>query len=192
VVALVAGLLAGLIGLGLAVVGTGGLWLQSRRDAAGFVSTSTRLVSSSGAAITAENVDLRIGDGVNGWVSSDRFGTVRVRATAVDGSPIFIGIAPQSAIDSWLAPVAHDEVRNIAGGTVTYIHRNGQAAAAGPVTQTFWSASVSGSGQQELRWQIRSGQWGSCSRAPTVHRACRRGSTSAPTSLSSPACPPAC
>jgi hypothetical protein len=92
--------------------------------------------------------------------SSDRFGTVRIRATAVDGSPIFIGIAPQSAIDSWLAPVAHDELRNISGGTVTYTHRNGQAAAAAPVAQTFWSASVKGSGQQELRWPIRSGQWG--------------------------------
>jgi hypothetical protein len=160
VVALVAGLLAGLIGLGLATVGTGGLWLQSRRDAAGFVSTSARLLSTSTAAITAENVDLNIGNGVNAWVSSDRFGAVRVRAAAPDGSPIFIGIAPQSAIDSWLAPVAHDEVRNIAGGTVTYVHRGGQAAAPAPTDQTFWSASVSGSGPQELQWTIRSGRWG--------------------------------
>jgi hypothetical protein len=160
VVALVAGLLAGLIGLGLATVGAGGLWLQSRRDAAGFVSTNAQLLSSSAAAITAENVDLRVGSGVNSWVSSNRFGTIRVRATAVDGSPVFIGIAPESAIDSWLAPVAHDEVRNIAGGTVTYVHRNGQPAAPAPTAQTFWSTSVSGSGSQELQWPIRSGRWG--------------------------------
>jgi len=160
VVALVAGLLAGLIGLGLTTLGAGGLWLQSRRDAAGFVSTNARLLSSSTAAITAENVDLNIGNGVNGWVSSDRFGAVRIRATAPDGSPLFIGIAPESAIDSWLATVAHDEVRNIAGGAVTYVHRSGQPAAPAPTAQTFWSASVSGSGPQELQWTIRSGRWG--------------------------------
>ncbi len=159
VVALVAGLLVGLVGLGLASVGVGGLWLQSRRDAAGFVSTNTQLLSSPTAAITAEDVDLRIGDGVEGWVSSDRFGTVRVRATAVDGSPVFIGIAPQSAIDAWLAPVAHDEVRSIAEGRATYVRHDGGPAATAPTSQTFWSAAVDGAGTQELRWPIRSGEW---------------------------------
>jgi hypothetical protein len=160
VVALVAGLLVGLVGLGLASVGAGGLWLQSRRDAAGFVSTNTQLLSSTTAAITAEDVDLRIGDGVEGWVSSDRFGTIRVRATAVDGSPVFIGIAPESAIDTWLAPVAHDELRTVTGDRATYLRQDGGAAAAAPTSQTFWSASVSGTGTQELQWQIRSGRWG--------------------------------
>ena len=159
VVALIAGLIVGLMGIGLAAVGVGGLWLQARRDAAGFVSTNTQLLSRPSAAITAEDVDLRIDDGVSGWVSSDRFGTVRVRATAVDGGPIFIGVAPQSAIDTWLAPVAHDELRSITGGTATYLHRDGQAAAPAPSAQTFWSASVSGTGTQELRSPIRSGRW---------------------------------
>ena len=86
-----------------------------------------------------------IDDGVDGWLSSsDRFGTVRIRATAADGGPVFIGIAPESAIDSWLGPVAHDEVRSITGGTVTYVRRDGQQPAIAPTAQTFWSASASG------------------------------------------------
>jgi hypothetical protein len=159
VVALVAGLLAGLIGLGLVSVGAAGLWLHSRQDAAGFVSTNARLLSTPTAAITAEDVDLTLGDGASGWVSSARFGTVRVRATGADGSPVFLGIAPQSAIDTWLSGVAHDEVSNIAGDRVTYLRSGGQAAAPAASTQTFWSTSVSGSGTQELRWPIRSGRW---------------------------------
>jgi hypothetical protein len=160
VVALVVGLLVGLVGIGLAAVGTGGLWLQSRRDAAGFVSTNGRVVTTQTAAITAEDVDLDLGGGASAWVSSDRFGTVRVRAAAADGSPIFIGIAPQSAIDTWLAPVAHDELRDIDEDSVTYLRHAGQPTAAAPTSQTFWSAQTGGPGAQELQWQVRSGRWG--------------------------------
>src|SRR3954447_22654780 len=151
VVALVAGIVAVLVGLGLTTAGGLGLWLDSRRDAAGFVSTDTRLVSSPTAAVTAENVDLHIGSAADAWVTSDRFGTVRVRATSADGSPVFIGVAPQAAVDGWLAGVAHDQVRNI-GSAVTYSRSAGPVAGAGsPTAQTFWTASVSGNGTQELR-----------------------------------------
>src|SRR3954447_4536378 len=159
VVALVAGLLVGLVGLGLASVGVAGLWLHSRQDAAGFVSTNARLLSTPTAAITAEDVDLTLGDAASGWVSSSRFGTVRVRATAADGSPVFLGIAPQSAVDGWLAGVAHDEVRDTGDNRVTYLRTGGEAAAPAPSTQTFWTAKGSGSGTQKLTWPISPGRW---------------------------------
>jgi len=161
IVALVVGVLVGVTGVGLAAVGGGGLWLQSRQDAAGFVSTTARAVSSPTAAVTIEGVDLQLGDGTAAWVGSDRFGTVRIRATGAGGSPVFIGIAPESAINAWLAPVAHDQVSDITGGTITYTREGGvQASAPSPTAQNFWSASVSGAGTQELRWPIRSGRWG--------------------------------
>src|SRR3954447_16584356 len=160
VVALVVGVLIALTGAGLAAVGGGGLWLQSKRDAAGFVSPPPRSVSSPTAAITIDGVDLRLDDATAAWVSSSRFGTVRIRATGQGGSPVFIGIAPQSAIDDCLAPAANDQVRNITSATVTSLRQGGQATAPSPSAQPFWSASVSGAGPQELRWQIRSGRWG--------------------------------
>lgn len=160
VVALVVGVIVGVTGVGLAAVGGGGLWLQSRRDAAGFVSTSAQTVSSPTAAITIEGVNLQLGDGAAAWVGSDRFGTVRIRATGAGGSPVFIGIGPESAIGAWLAPVAHDQVRDITQGTVTYTRQGGgQTSAPSPTAQTFWSASVSGPGTQELRWPARTGRW---------------------------------
>ncbi|MGZ4604413.1 MAG: DUF4389 domain-containing protein, partial [Kineosporiaceae bacterium] len=160
IVALVAGLLAVVVGIGLAALGGGGLWLESRRDAAGFITTDTRVLASTTPAITAEDIDLRLGNGTEGWVSSDRFGTLRIRATGEGGSPVFIGVAPQAALDTWLATAAHDQITNIAFGTVTYLRQGGQPSVASPTQQTFWSSSVSGSGPQELRWPVQSGRWG--------------------------------
>jgi hypothetical protein len=159
-VALVAGLLALLLGVGLAVVGSGGLWLQSRRDAAGFLTTDPQLLVSPTAAITTEGIDLRLDNGTPGWVAPDRFGTVRLRATGQGNSPVFIGIAPKAALDQWLASTAHDEVSDVAGGRVTYRRQGGQPSLASPSQQRFWSASATGTGTQELRWPVQSGRWG--------------------------------
>jgi hypothetical protein len=153
------GVLVALTGIGLGVLGGGGLWLESRRDAAGFVSTNTRLLSTGTAAITAEDIDLRLDPGTAAWVSSNRFGTIRVRAADASGGPIFIGVAPQAALDAWLGPVAHDQVSSIVAGQVSYRHQGGVANAPSPAGQTFWSASVSGTGTQELRWPVQSGRW---------------------------------
>ena len=160
IVALVAGLLVLLAGLGLVAAGGGSLWLASRRDAAGFVATPERTVTTPTAALAAEDVNINLGSGADAWVPSDRFGTVRVRAESTDGGPVFVGIAPQSAIDSWLRGVAHDEVRGV-GRIVTYVRHDGaQTDAPAPTGQTFWAASVTGSGRQELAWRISSGRWG--------------------------------
>ena len=160
VVALVAGLIALVLGVGLAVVGGGGLWLQSRRDSGGFITTNPQSISSPTAAVTAEGIDLRLDDGTPSWVRSDRFGTVRLRATGEGGSAVFIGIAPQAAVNQWLAGTAHDEVSDLGGDGVTYLRQRGQATLASPSQQTFWSSSASGTGTQELRWPVQSGQWG--------------------------------
>jgi hypothetical protein len=43
---------------------------------------------------------------------------------------------------------------------VTYQRQGGgPAQLASPSQQTFWSSSASGSGTQELRWPVQSGQW---------------------------------
>jgi hypothetical protein len=160
VVALIAGILAALLGLGVLAVSGGAFWLNSRRDAAGFVSTNAQTLSTPTAAITAEDVDLRLDSGTATWVSSsNRFGTLRVRGTSLNGAPVFIGVAPQSAVNTWLAAVAHDQITDINGGAVVYQRHQGQANAASPTAQSFWSASVNGSGTQELRWRIQSGRW---------------------------------
>jgi hypothetical protein len=126
---------------------------------AGFVTTPQRSVTSPTAAITAENVDLGLDRATEAWATSDRLGTLRVRVTAADGSPLFVGVAPQSAVNSWLGPVAHDQVSDFGDGQVQYRRSTGSANAGIPGDQTFWSGRSSGSGTLQLRWPIQSGQW---------------------------------
>jgi|SRR3954452_3346387 hypothetical protein len=159
VVALVIGVLVLLPGLALAGIGGAGLWLNGHRDAAGFVSTPQRLIASPTAAVTAEDVDLRLDRGTATWVTSDRLGTLRVRVNSVDGSRIFVGVAPQSAVNTWLGPVAHDQVTDIGSGDVSYLRSTGSATAGVPAAQPFWSGASSGTGTVQLRWPIQTGQW---------------------------------
>ena len=159
VVALVVGLLVALTGAGLAVAGGAGLWLDSRRDSAGFVSTGSRLLSTPTAAVTVESVDLELSDGAAAWVSANRYGTLRIRATGENGSPVFVGVAPQADVDSWLGSTAHDEIETLTDDAVRYRRAPGGSTPIDLTAQTFWSAAVSGTGPQELQWQVRSGRW---------------------------------
>ena len=85
---------------------------------------------------------------------------MRLRAIGQGGSAVFIGIAPKAAVDQWLGLTAHDEVSTLAGPGVTYQRQGGPAVPlASPAQQTFWSSSATGTGTQELRWPVQSGQW---------------------------------
>jgi hypothetical protein len=159
-VALVIGVVVLLPGLALAGIGGAGLWLNAHRDAAGFATTPQRLLASPTAAITAEDVDLRLDRGTATWATSDRLGTLRVRVTGSGGSPLFVGVAPQSAVNAWLGTVAHDQVTDIGSDQVEYVRNSGSTNAVIPGAQTFWSGASSGSGTVELRWPIHTGQWG--------------------------------
>jgi hypothetical protein len=158
IVALVIGVLIALPGLALAAAGGTGFWLNAQRDAAGFISTPTQTISSSTAAVTIENVHLEIDRTDAYYLSSRDLGQLRIRVTG-DGSPVFVGIAPQRAVDAWLAGRAHDEITKINSGEVEYQRRTGAVTVSPPGQQTFWTASASGPGRQELRWQATSGTW---------------------------------
>jgi len=88
---------------------------------------------------------------------------VDVRMTAissVDGD-LFIGVADTADVDGYLADVAYDEVTRLDLNPfeVDYRSHEGAAEPAAPGTQTFWVASVEGSGQQTLDWAVESGTW---------------------------------
>lgn len=159
IVALVAGVLIVLPGLALSAAGSAGLWLNGQRDAAGFISTPTQYISSSAAAVTIENVSLDIDGSTARYVSSNDLGQLRVRVAGADSSAVFVGIAPQAAVDRWLAGRAHDEITDIDAGNLRYQHRPGAATVNPPGEQRFWSATAAGPGTQELRWQVTSGNW---------------------------------
>ena len=104
-VSLVCGSLFALLALGLV---TAGIVLvlahATARDSTGFYTSPTERFTTSGFALTSEGMqigDVR-GDGAD-WTLDALDATVRVRASAPDGRPVFIGIAPKADVDRYLA-----------------------------------------------------------------------------------------
>ncbi len=160
VVALVTGLLLLLPGLGLAAFGATALVVDGQRDTDGYTTAPERTLSSPTAVISVEDVDLDIDAAAADWLASQGFGTLRVRATAADGDEVFVGIAPQSALDPWLEGVEHDRVQQLGTGSAVYQRQGGAPAAGPPSDADFWVASVEGTGTQELTWPATDGRWG--------------------------------
>lgn len=89
-------------------------------------------------------------------------GTLRLRATATEASrEVFIGIAPQTEVDAYLAGVHHTELRDVKFQPFRSVYRDvpGSSTPAVPGAQQFWAASASGPGEQELTWNIAPGNW---------------------------------
>jgi len=88
---------------------------------------------------------------------------IRVQSLGARPESIFLGIAPSSEVDQFLDDVAHDQIiewaanRNVLA--VEYTPQDGTVSSAPPDRETFWAASVSGSGQQTLDWTIQRGDW---------------------------------
>jgi hypothetical protein len=132
------------------------------RDSAGFYTSSSERFTTQTYALTSEGLqigDIR-GDGAD-WVLDALDATVRVRATTVDGDPVFIGIARERDVDRYLATSAHEEVSDVHSGPFSYdsVRRDGSAAPASPAGATFWAASASGPGTQAVTWEPDAGRW---------------------------------
>jgi hypothetical protein len=73
------------------------------------------------------------------------------------GIPLFLGIARQSSVDSWLSGIAHDQVTSL-DSVVGYTRAAGAVASLStPATQDFWLATAAGDGGAELTWEAVDG-----------------------------------
>jgi Domain of unknown function (DUF4389) len=128
------------------------------RDADGYLSSGTERFTSSGYALQSSVVDLhtdRPGPDLGTII-----GDVRVRATGATGNAIFVGIGPASAVDQYLAQVDRDRIFGIGPQwRDRQQHLSGSAPSTPPATQSFWVASASGPGTQQLTWRVTEGDW---------------------------------
>jgi len=127
----------------------------TQRGKDGYYASSTENVVAPGYAVTAEG--LHIGDLPS--VVTDAVGRVRVSARSNNGQALFVGIAPQSAVNAYLTGVAHSEVTDVNGDTVTYKMHAGRAPAGPPGREGFWRSASSGSGQVTAGWKVKGGTW---------------------------------
>ena len=159
VVALVAGVLLLLVGVGAGIGGVAVLVLDSKRAADGYVTSPALDVASPTAAITGEGIHLQAGDV---WTRNlSDLGGVRITASHGAGSPLFLGVARQSDVDRWLAGTAHDQLVDVARRAQPRFDR-----APGPVRdlgapeqQTFWLSKASDTGTVVLDWKATNGDF---------------------------------
>ncbi len=159
IVALVVGSLVALAGL-LVLLSGGALGLAylAQRDS-GYLSADLADLESPTAAVTLERLDIDVDPGTPRWVIDALDTDIRIRASNLDGSPVFVGVAPEADLDRYLQAVAHDEVVEIDNRSVELQRRAGRAEPARPTDQDFWSMSTTGAGTQELVWEASAGQW---------------------------------
>ncbi|MFE4226291.1 DUF4389 domain-containing protein [Arthrobacter sp. NPDC056886] len=162
IVMLVIGSLCALLGLGLlAGAGVAGWVNYQQRDGRYFITPSEQF-SGNSYALTTPRLDLTTGGGVNDGVPMDFAGSVLLRGSTTDpGKEIFIGIAPRADVASYLAGVQRTEIVDVRFRPFRALYRdvNGAKIPANPAPQNFWAASATGSGEQELTWNLRSGAW---------------------------------
>jgi hypothetical protein len=140
------GSLAALLSAGLLA---GAAWVaNANTDSDGYIVTGNHPVQTAGHAVTSRDLDV---DSAFDWVL-DR--GPRLRITAESSEPLFIGIGPSDAVGRYLAGVAYDEVTDfdIEPLTLTTERHTGITSPAAPTSQTFWVASVNGTGPQTLEW----------------------------------------
>ncbi|GIF42804.1 DUF4389 domain-containing protein [Actinoplanes xinjiangensis] len=158
VVALVAGVLLLLPAVGLSTGGAVLLAVDAARDSAGYVTSPVQQLETSTAAITAEHVTV---SGAGVWTrETTDLGDLRLDVTTTAGQPIFVGVAPQSAVDTWLAGTAHDEVTGFGSGAARYDRAGARIRPAStPASQPFWIAQASGSDSTTLQWTATDGEY---------------------------------
>jgi hypothetical protein len=155
IASLVAGGILSVLAVVLIAGGGWALWVHNvDRDAAGFVSvgTATNLQTDT-YAITSK---LR-GDGPDWIYGSTLFGTGRVRATSLNGKPIFMGIARTSDVSRYMAGAGHATIEHLDTNDLT-THAGGAPSNPPPET-SMWAVSTKGTGRQTLRWKPRDGNW---------------------------------
>jgi hypothetical protein len=156
IVTLVLGIVAAFVALALVVGGIALIAIHStQRDADGYYTFDAHPYSAPGYAITSEDIELTADP--TDWFPSN-IATVRITAT---GDGVFVGIGPRADVERYLNGVAHSVISAIDSDpfNVTYGQVEGGAPPTPPTEQDFWAASISGSGEPTLTWDLEGGQW---------------------------------
>lgn len=158
IVALIFASLVGLLGIGLLLGGIGVIGAHSLlRDDDGFFTSSTEQLESNAYAITAEDIDL--GTDPADWAPEELLGTARVRVENSGDGRLFVGVAREGDVDSYLRGVAHSEIRDFVDGDPRYEDQAGNRRPQPPGKQDFWEAKSEGAGERVLDWDVSSGIW---------------------------------
>jgi Domain of unknown function (DUF4389) len=154
---IVLGSIVGLIALALLASAGGLLWgNQTQRDSGGYFTGSAHRVASGSFAVTHDGVDIHH---LPGFLDDGKLVRIKIDARSETGRPLFVGVARERDVHTYLTNVAHSNLRNynVAPEDQKYDSVGGTARPAPPASQHIWVASAQGS--ERLTWSPREGNW---------------------------------
>jgi Domain of unknown function (DUF4389) len=154
---IVLGSIVGLVALALLASGGGLLWGDQRKgDSAGYFMGSAHRIASESFAVTHDGVDIHH---LPGFLDDGKLVQIRIDARSETGRPLFVGVAQERDVHTYLTNVAHSNLRNynVAPEDQKYASIGGTARPAQPASQHIWVASAQGS--ERLTWRPREGNW---------------------------------
>lgn len=161
-VPLVLGVLVALLAMPLLLGGLGLGWaVATQTDDDGYFATPTERITTSTTALTSGVLELG-GAGSDTWWLDNDVATFRLEATSADGTPVFVGLAPSRDLAAYLAGTSYDRITGIQADPFRYsLDRRGTEGALTelPTDQTFWTAEATGSGTQQLEWDVTPGTY---------------------------------
>ncbi|WP_156228944.1 DUF4389 domain-containing protein [Corynebacterium comes] len=175
-VLLVLGVLLTAFGLGLTIGAAVLMGAESAQQDGRYLSGDPERFQSTGHALTTASMVIDPGEaGLSGAPPLEDLASIQVRATpVVPDQPIFLGIAETADISDYLDNVPHGVLGDMSwtdGG-----QRSGQwswtqdadgdlretagnQSPAPPAEQDFWAVSATGTGTQEITFDLQAGQW---------------------------------
>lgn len=160
VVGVVAGTLLGLVALAFLAGGIALVVAQlALRDDDGYFMSPSEQYRSAEYALTAEEIELLEWPG---WLGEPGdWATLRVKAEPTSDRPLFVGIARAADVDRYLAGVGHDRVTDVEWNPFEpdYETSPGGPPPTPPGEAGIWRISATGTGPQELTWELEEGSW---------------------------------
>jgi len=153
-----------LIGLGLIAGGGALLWSNTfLRDSEGYYSTRTINIERNSYGVTTYPAHIEFGPA---WLFDwSQLVKVKLKATSNKNSGVFIGIAKEGDLFSYLNGVTYDEIRELdinrpfRPPRINYREFSGGELDTLPVEEGFWRASAAGRGTQVLEWGVEEGRY---------------------------------
>jgi hypothetical protein len=145
-----------LLALGAIAAGSAGvIFDQTQRDSSGYLMTSYRTYATGSYALVSASYR---GGSSNAWFAArDILGTVRIQVRS--SRPVFVGIAPESAVRSYLAGVGYAEGKRFDTSSAYFRDHPGGAPRMPPTASGIWAAKAVGTGVQQLTWTPQQGNW---------------------------------
>ncbi|MBG6226480.1 hypothetical protein IWX63_003079 [Arthrobacter sp. CAN_A2] len=160
-VAIIAGTILALLGIGAITLGAAAFAAGGRDGADTYLQSSAQSFATDSYAVVSPPLELVVDEPALARTPFD-LGEVRLQAKPVTaGQDMFIGVGARADVEAYLSDVPRAEIETVSSfpSFVRYDDKPGTSTPSDPTDETFWIASAHGQDLQELVIPVHSGEW---------------------------------